>query len=101
MSGRPLEALINLGRVSARQLAEIGVASEAELRKMGALAAYARLRHRFGRAITLNMLYALDGALRGVRWDNMPASDRAALRAKAEALLGKATSLPPPNRRKK
>jgi hypothetical protein len=30
-------------------------------------------------------LYALEGALRDVRWDKLPAAERAALRAAAEA----------------
>jgi DNA transformation protein len=88
MSDRPLEQLTNLGRISARQLAEIGIKSEADLRAAGAATAYLRLKDHFGRGVSLNYLYALDGALKGVRWDLMPEEERAALRAEASAMLG-------------
>jgi DNA transformation protein len=87
MSDRPLEELTNLGKISARQLAEIGIKSEAALRAAGAVAAYLRLKDHFGRGVSLNYLYALDGALKGVRWDLMPEAERAVLRAEAAAVL--------------
>ena len=89
MSGRSLEALTNLGKIAARQLGEIGIKSEADLRSAGAVGAYLRLKDHFGPAVSLNYLYALDGALKDVRWDAMPESERAALRAKAAAVLSK------------
>ena len=88
MNDRPLEQLTNLGRIAARQLAEIGITSEADLRAAGAVAAYLKLKDHFGRGVSLNYLYALDGALKGVRWDLMPDTERAALRAEAAAMLG-------------
>jgi len=91
MSDRPLEELVNLGRSSARQLAEIGIKTEADLRGVGAVAAFTKLRRHFGSAINYNYLYALDGALKGVRWDLMPESEREILRAAAHAALA-----PPP-----
>ncbi len=88
MSDRPLETLTNLGRIAARQLAEIGIKSEADLRAAGAAAAYLKLKDHFGRGVSLNYLYALSGALKDLRWDLMPETDRAALRAEASAMLG-------------
>jgi DNA transformation protein len=88
MTDRPLETLTNLGKISARQLAEIGIKSEADLREVGAVAAYLRLKDHFGRAVSLNYLYALDGALKGVRWDLLPETERAVLRTEASAMLG-------------
>ncbi len=88
MNDRPLETLTNLGKVSARQLAEIGIKTEADLRAAGAAATYLRLKDHFGRGVSLNYLYALGGALTGVRWDLMPEADRAALRTEASAMLG-------------
>ena len=88
MTDRPLETLTNLGKISARQLGEIGIASETQLREAGAVAAYLRLKDHFGRAVSLNYLYALGGALKDLRWEQMPESDRAALRAEASAMLG-------------
>lgn len=80
-----LTRLRNLGAVSAAWLAAVGVRTEAELRALGAVAAFRRVAtHRSG-DVSLNLLYALEGALRNVRWDRLPAEDRAALRVAAEA----------------
>lgn len=94
MSDRPLETLVNLGRTSARQLGEVGIASEPALRAVGAVGAFVRLRNHFGRAINYNYLYALDGALKGVRWDQMPENEREMLRAAADAALAAARPQP-------
>jgi DNA transformation protein len=88
MNDRPLETLTNLGKVSARQLDEIGIKSEADLRAVGAAAAYLKLKDHFGRGVSLNYLYALEGALKGVRWDLMPETERAVTRAEASSMLG-------------
>ena len=100
MSDRPLEELTNLGRIAARQLAEIGIKSEAGLRAAGAVAAYLRLKDHFGRGVSLNYLYALDGALKGVRWDLMPEAERTVLRAEAAAMLGGKKKSRAPKQRK-
>ena len=80
----PLAQLSNLGPVSAGWLEAAGIRSEAELRRVGAVAAYHRVAtHRSG-DVSLNLLYALEGAIHGVRWDRLPPDERARLRAAAE-----------------
>jgi hypothetical protein len=80
-----LARLRNLGAVSAGWLVAAGIRTEVELRALGAVAAFRRVAmHRSG-DVSLNLLYALEGALRDVRWDKLPAAERAALRAAAEA----------------
>ncbi len=64
--------LKNIGPVTARQLAEIGITSEQELREMGALEAYRRLKRTFPQQITLVCLYALQGALFDCHWNELP-----------------------------
>jgi DNA transformation protein len=84
--------LRNLGPASARLLAEIGVATEAELRALGAVAAYARLKFAFPRRVSLVMLYALEGALTRRHWNRLPASTKARLRrAAARVTIGENT----------
>jgi hypothetical protein len=84
-SAAELARLRNLGAVSAGWLVAAGIRSEAELRALGAVAAYHRVAtHRSG-DVSLNLLYALEGALRDVRWDRLPPGDRAALRAAVES----------------
>lgn len=68
-----LSRLKNIGPVSVRQLREVGIENAAVLRKLGALAAYRRLKYAFPREVSLNMLYALEGALRGCHWNRLPA----------------------------
>lgn len=96
MSETPLDKLVNLGRISARQLGEVGIYSEAELRAVGAPAAFARLRQQFGRGINHNYLYALAGALKGLRWEEMPESERLDLRIAAQAAMAPKEPAPAP-----
>ena len=80
----PVERLRNLGPVSARWLAAIGVTSADELRRMGAVEAFGRIRLREGRrSATLNLLYALHGALADQPWDEIPEAVKARLRDEA------------------
>jgi DNA transformation protein len=71
----------NLGPVTLRRLAEIGVETEEDLRRMGAAEAWRRLRFAFGKDVTLNALYALQAALIGSDWRDLPEETRRRLRA--------------------
>jgi DNA transformation protein len=66
-----LSDLKNIGRVTARWLNGIGVFSESDLRRLGAVKAYRMIRECESGA-TLNLLYALQGALMGVHWSRLP-----------------------------
>lgn len=78
-----LTSLQNIGPVSARQLREVDIPDAKALRRLGALAAYRRLKHAFPRQVSLNMLYALEGALRGCPWNRLPPGIKERLKAKA------------------
>ncbi len=78
-----LTTLQNIGPVSARQLREVDIPDAAALRALGAVAAYRRLKHAFPRQASLNMLYALEGALRGCPWNRLPPGVKERLRAMA------------------
>ena len=77
---RAIADMPNLGPVMARCLAEIGITNEKELRQAGALAAYVQLKFRFGREITLNALWSMEGALTGTSWKDIPEARKRALR---------------------
>jgi DNA transformation protein len=77
--------LKNIGPASVRQLREVGIADAATLRKLGALAAWRRLKHAFPREITLVMLYALEGALRDCHWNRLPPGVKQGLLEAAKA----------------
>ncbi len=80
-----LSRLVNLGTVSAGWLVAAGIRSPADLNRVGAIAAFHRIAmHRGGTGVTFNLLYALEGAIRGLRWDHLPRAERDALRRAAE-----------------
>jgi DNA transformation protein len=79
-----LVRLKNLGPVSVRQLKEVGIITEADLRQLGAVAAYRRLKHAFPRQVSLVMLYALAGALHDCHWNALPPGMKETLKAKAK-----------------
>lgn len=63
----PTRQLLNLGPRSAEWLDAIGITSADTLRRVGAVAAFVKLK-RSQPAASLNLLYALAGALEGVHW---------------------------------
>lgn len=73
-----LSELANLGPKSAAVLAGAGVQSVAHLRRLGAVAAYA-LAKRSGANVSLNLLWALEGALTGVPWQIVAREHRTSL----------------------
>jgi DNA transformation protein len=64
-----LESLRNLGPRSAQQLASVGINTTEKLRKMGAVAAYVKVL-RGCTNIGPNMLWALQGALTNMHWED-------------------------------
>lgn len=67
-----LTTLKNIGPASASQLRDVGIETVAQLRKIGAIDTYRRLKHAFPRHVSLLMLYALEGALRDCHWNRLP-----------------------------
>jgi predicted flap endonuclease-1-like 5' DNA nuclease len=66
-SSPTIAALPNLGPRSAQMLAAAGITTLGQLRRLGAVEAYARVRQA-ERGASLNLLYALEGALRDQHW---------------------------------
>ena len=71
--------LPNLGATSARLLATIGVYDAASLRAIGAVEAYCLLKAK-GQPVSLNLLWAMHGALTGQRWQDISAETKQQLR---------------------
>lgn len=82
---RPVAQLQGLGPKSSAWLAEIGIHTEADLRAIGSLEAWHRLRFIRGKQVTLNALYAMEAALRDVHWRALPEDVKASLKAEAVA----------------
>ncbi len=67
-----LEGLRNIGPQTAWRLREVRIESPQDLRQLGSLEAYRRLKNFDPRFTTLNALYALEGALLDAPWNRLP-----------------------------
>jgi hypothetical protein len=72
--GRPA-VLKNLGPVSTRWLASVGIHRRADLIRLGPVEAFLRVKAA-GHKPSLNLLWALAGAERGLRWNRLSEQDR-------------------------
>ncbi|BCO25491.1 hypothetical protein MIZ03_0352 [Rhodoferax lithotrophicus] len=87
-AGRGVKAvaeLPNLGPRSQQMLQAAGINTVAQLRKLGAVAAYARVK-RVTPAASLNLLWALEGALTGLPWQVVSREHRTSLLLALEQL---------------
>ena len=73
-----LAALRNLGPASQAMLAQAGIRTVARLRELGSVQAYAMTRKVNAQA-SLNLLWALEGALSDRPWQQVAEQDRASL----------------------
>ena len=87
--------LRNIGPKSAAWLRQVGLRTEEDLRAIGALEAFMRVK-RAGFKPSLNLLYALEGALMDCHWQEVPAERRSELLVAADAAIA---LLPPPRGR--
>lgn len=74
-----LDDLPNLGPKSRTMLAQAGIVSVSQLRALGAVAAFVRVQERCGGKASLNLLWALEGALSERPWREVARSQRASL----------------------
>ena len=87
--------LRNIGPKSAAWLRQVGLRTLDDLASAGAVGAYMKVR-RAGFKPSLNLLYALEGALTDCHWQEVPESRRTELVQAAEAAIA---LLPPPRGR--
>lgn len=85
----------NIGPKSAAWLRQVGIHSIEELTELGAVASFIRIK-RAGFRPSLNLLYALEGALLDCHWQEIPDARRSELILQADA----ASALLPPARGK-
>ncbi|MBS0581903.1 MAG: TfoX/Sxy family protein [Proteobacteria bacterium] len=78
------EKIRNVGPKSAAWLRQVGVRTQDDLVRLGAVEAFMKVK-RAGFRPSLNLLYALEGALADCHWADLPEERKAALLAGAEA----------------
>ena len=74
----PVSELPNLGPRSAEILRSAGITTLEQLRELGAVAAYVRAK-RTGKNVSLNLLWALEGAISGLPWQVVSREHRTSL----------------------
>ena len=84
---KPVVEMRNLGPYMARALREIGVETEAELRALGAVEAFARMQFVGVPRLSLNALYAMDAALADADWRMIPPERKDELRRQLSGRL--------------
>ena len=85
--------LRNIGPKSAAWLRQVGLRSFEDLQRVGSVEAFAKIK-RAGFKPSLNLLYALEGALVDCHWQEVPEARRNELVQAAEAAI----ALLPPQR---
>jgi DNA transformation protein and related proteins len=78
-----LTNLPNIGPVLAAELNKIGVQTFEDLEKLGSIAVVTKIGQT-DRTACYNMLYALEGAIRGTRWHGIPKDERTKLKTEFE-----------------
>jgi len=89
------EKLRNIGPKSAAWLRQVGLRTQDDIAAVGTVEAFMRVK-RAGFKPTLNLLYAIEGALLECHWQEVPEARRQQLVAEAEAAIA---LLPPPRYR--
>ena len=89
MSAQPIAELPGLGPRSETMLAGAGITSVAQLRRLGSVRAYLKVKAT-GANASLNLLWALEGALTGLPWQVVAREHRLSLLLALEALKGDA-----------
>ena len=89
------DKLRNVGPKSAAWLRQVGLHSRGDLEAAGPVDAFMRVK-RAGFRPSMNLLYALEGALLDCHWQEVPQARREQLVSEAEAAIA---LLPPPRGR--
>jgi DNA transformation protein and related proteins len=84
---KELTDLPNIGSVLADTLRRAGIETPADLTAIGSVEALLRIRRTMvGDKACANKLYALEGAIRGIRWHEIPQDERTDLWRRYQAL---------------
>lgn len=76
-----LTDLPNIGSTLAKKLTLVGIDSKEELSEIGSERALIRIASLENSGACINMLYALEGAIQGIRWHGLSADRKQELKA--------------------
>jgi DNA transformation protein len=86
MNDAPISTLPGVGPVTQNWLEEVGLRTVGDLRSVGSVEAYRRLKFMLPKQVSLNALYALEAALRGCHWLDLPRDVKAALQQEGQSI---------------
>ncbi|NQV50955.1 MAG: TfoX/Sxy family protein [Candidatus Marinimicrobia bacterium] len=84
-----LSQLPNIGKELERRLDSVGIHDRGELEEIGSIGVLKRL-NAMQTPGCLNMLYALEGAIQGIRWHYLPQEEKDYLKAGLKAAINSA-----------
>jgi DNA transformation protein and related proteins len=84
VSDAAIDTLPGIGPITQSRLEDAGIRTVGDLRSMGSVETYRRLKFMLPRQASLNALYALEAALRGCHWLDLPQDVKAALQEQAK-----------------
>jgi DNA transformation protein and related proteins len=79
-----LTKLPNLGAVLVEKLAATGIVRYEDLASLGSVEVMLKIRASVDPGACYSMLYAIEGAIRGVRWHAIPKAERQQLKDEFE-----------------
>ena len=80
----PIKKLPNIGPKSAQWLESVGIRTDDDLEELGAVEAYRRVKARYPGRVSLNLLWALQGALLDLPWNELPPEMKSKLQKEIE-----------------
>ena len=83
-----LTGLPNIGNALAEKLAAAGITSYDELVSLGSVEITLKIRAGVDPGACYNMLYAIEGAIRGIRWHSIPKEERNQLKKEFDHAAG-------------
>ena len=83
-----LAGLPNIGDVLAEKLAVAGITDYDDLVSLGSVEVALKIRDGVDPGACYNMLYAIEGAIRGMRWHNIPKEERSQLKKEFDHAAG-------------
>jgi len=78
--------LPNIGKVLAEELEAVGIKTPKDLKEVGSAKALFMIRGQSGRGC-MNMLYALEGAIKEIRWHHLSKEEKLLAKDELEKLL--------------
>ena len=82
-----LTKLPNIGPTLAEKLQEIGITSQHALAELGSIEAVIKIGDQ-DLSTCYSMLYAIEGAIQGIRWHGISKEERALLKAEFDRVVG-------------